>query len=307
MFLIMRVITLGTAGMAPTRNRSLPSILLDYYGDVLLFDVGENTQRQLLKAGINRNRVSYIFITHWHADHTSGLPGLLHTMNANQANKELWIIGPKGTKKHVKAMLEAFEFKPDLLKLRILESSPKRVKTIFKTPLWRVIAAPMDHSIPINAYAFIENDKWKIEESLLDKSRLSRGPWLKQIQQGRSVRIKGRIITPEMVARHVKGRKVVVIMDTRPNNLAISLAKNADIAFIESMFSHKHLDRAIEAKHLTALEAAMIAMKAGIKKLVLIHISQRYKNPGVLLREARRVFPNTILPRDLDVFSVPKP
>ncbi len=302
----MKIITLGTAGMAPTRQRSLTSILIDYYGDVLLFDVGENTQKQLLKAGINRNRVSYIFITHWHADHTSGLPGLLHTMNANQANKDLYIIGPKGTKKHLEHLFKAFEFKPDYLRIHIIEESPKRVKTVFKTERWKVVAAPMNHSIDINAYAFIENDRYRIIPEKLKRYGLKKGEWLKDIQKGKTVRINNKEISPEMIAKKIIPRKVSIILDTRPNKLAFHLANNSDIAFIESMFLNKDLDRAIESKHLTALEAGMIAKNSKTKKLVLIHLSQRYRNPAVLLKEARTVFPSTILSHDLKEFIIQK-
>jgi len=306
---MIRIITLGTAGMAPTRTRSLLSIFMEYYKDCFLFDVGENTQRQLLKAGINRNRISYILISHWHADHTSGLPGLLHTMNANKANKEIVIMGPKGTKKHINNLKEAFEFKENGIGLRVIEASSERPKKIFETKEWEIWAVKGIHGVEVNAYSFIEKDQRVVDKNKLIellKKGLKPGKWIETLKKGRSVRIKGETIRPQEYTRERRGRKISFVVDTLFSPRIVELVKDSDILISEAMFLEKDKEKAKESLHLTAREAAEIAKQSHSKKLILVHSSQRYKNKMPLLNEAKKIFPTTFLPKDLDAFILEK-
>ncbi len=300
----MKLIPLGTAGMSPTRTKNLASFLLDYNGELFLFDIGECSQRQLLRAKIRRNRIDYIFISHWHADHVSGLPGLLHTLNTNHREKDLFIFGPKGTKKQLSLLIETFGLKELSFKIIAKEISAKKPHKIMETEHYEFYAVPLNHTTPTLGYVFKEKDKWKINKTKLYALGLKEGKWLNNIKQGKAVKISSKKIMPKDVAIFKKGRKFVYITDTRPNKYIRDACKDANLAVIECMFSVKHKHRAIESKHLTTEEVAKIAEQSNIKKLLITHFSQRYKNPRPLLNEIKKIYKNVELAKELKIYSI---
>ncbi len=293
----MEVLFLGTSSMVPTKERNVSSIFLEHKGECFLIDCGEGTQRQLNIAGINRLRIKNVLITHWHGDHVSGLTGLLQTLSSADNEPELTLYGPKCSEENLNMLLKATLHKPRF-KLSVKELLSKKLETFKETKDYYLQCAPLSHGVPVLGYAFVEKDQRRID---MDKARrlgLKEGPLIGRLKAGEEVKVKGRSIKPEQVSWVEKGKKVAVILDTALCENCYSLAEGADLLICESTYNSDLEGKAKEYKHLTASQAALIAKKAGVKKLVLTHFSQRYKDVEPLLEEARSVFRNTVAAKD---------
>lgn len=293
----MEIIFLGTSEATPTAEKNQTAVLLKYNNETILVDCGEGTQRQLKIAKLNPCKITKILITHWHGDHVFGLPGLIQTLALNNYNKVLHIYGPSGTKNFFNLILKTFVFK-EKLKTEIHELN--KDGTFFETKDFRLEAYKMKHLAPCLAYSFIEKDKYKIKINYVKKIGIKPGPILTELQQGKNIKFKGKIIKAKNATTIKKGKKVSFIFDTLINENCIKVAKNADLLIAEATFLEaEHKDKALERSHLTAKQTATIAKKAKVKKLILTHISQRYsKNNKVILQEAKKVFKNSELARD---------
>ncbi|MBS3073269.1 ribonuclease Z [Candidatus Pacearchaeota archaeon] len=291
----MEIIFLGTSEATPTAEKNQTSIYLKYGSEKILIDVGENTQRQMKIAKINPCSITRILITHWHGDHILGLPGLLQTLALNNYSQTLKIYGPRGSKKHLDILLKAFIFEGKL-KVEIYEVGNK---IIVNEKDFFIESREMSHGTPCIAYSFTEKDKRKIDLDKIKKLQIPNGPLIGQLQQGKSIRLKGKTIKPNLVSTNVKGRKISVILDTEINENCYKLAKDSNLLICEATFSKDLKDRAKERKHLTADQTAMIAKKSKSKKLMILHISQRYnKKEEIILNEVKKIFPNSELARD---------
>ena len=289
------VIFLGTSQAIPTASRNHTSILIKYKQESFLVDCGEGTQRQFRKAKINPCRLTRLLITHWHGDHVLGIPGLFQTLALNNYNKTLKVYCPPGTCKFVSLMQKLFVFK-DKIKIKTEEVNAR----FFETEDFYLEAFPLNHGVPANAYAFVEKDRLRIDKKKLEKLKIPSSPLIGELQKGRVVKINGKTVKPEEVTYSQKGKKIVVILDTKLTEGCYKFAKDADLLIAEATYSKQDKDLADENKHLTAEDAARIAKKAKCKKLILTHISQRYqKNESVLLEEAKKIFKNTELAFDL--------
>jgi len=293
---------LGTSNAIPTEKRSHTSIFLNYKSENILIDCGEGTQRQLKIAGISPSKINHILITHWHGDHILGLPGLFQTLAMSDYRKTLNIYGPRKTKYFISLIEKLItRFK---IKIKVHEISNTK-KPLIETSEFLVQAMSMQHKVPALAYSFKIKDKYRLSKAKLKKFKLPHSPILKKLQQGKSIKYKGKTISPAMVSKMERGRKITFILDTKFNNNAIKLAKESDLIISESAFSSKENSLASEKEHLTAQQAATIAKRSGSKALILTHISQRYeKNPQVILEEAKKTFKNTKLANDFDKISV---
>ncbi len=291
----MELVFLGTSGMQPTKERNHPSVILLYKGEGILFDCGEGTQRQLRAAGIKPTIIRKIFLTHWHGDHVLGLPGLLQTMSASEYSGTVEIYGPKGTKKFVEMMNTAFA-SADLLELSVTEVGKGEICT---TQDYTVESDELVHGVPCVGFAFREKDVFKIQLPRAKKLGIPEGPLLGKLQGGESIIYKGKKIAPLDVATLARGRKIVYVMDTRPCNGAVRLAKDADLLIIESTYTSEMEEKAKEYFHMTAHEAATIANQAGVKRLILTHFSARYKDPHEVEDDARLVFDGAEAAEDL--------
>ncbi len=293
----MGITILGTSEATPTARRSQLAMLLKYNKENILIDCGEGTQRQFKIAKLNFLKITRILISHWHGDHVFGLPGLLQTFALNNYNKTLKIYGPRGTKHFVKLLLKTFVFK-EKVKTEIHEIN-KNGKIIDSKDFY-IEAYKMQHTTPCLAYRFVEKDKRKININFIKKHKIKPGPILGKLQQGKSITFNGKKITAKQATKIKKGKKISFIIDTLINKNCIKAAKEADILISESTFlDSKHSNKAKERKHLTAKQAATIAKKAKVKKLILIHLSQRYaKNPSPILNEAKKIFKSTELAED---------
>ncbi|MBN1376879.1 ribonuclease Z [Candidatus Woesearchaeota archaeon] len=290
----MKITFLGTSSMVPTKDRNVQAIFLRYKAEGILIDCGEGTQRQMNIAGINRNKVNKVLISHWHGDHVSGLIGLIQTLGNNMEEKPvLQVYGPKGTKERMHHMLKTVVFDNNRVELKIHELNPKNIKKFFENDNYYIECAYLNHSVPCLGYNFIEKDRLRIDVKKAKKIGLKQGPLMGKLQKGKTVEFKGKKIKPEDVTYNVKGKKITFILDTLPCTNAVKLAKDADLMICESVYHSSLKEKSHVYKHMTAQDAALIANKANAKKLILTHFSQRYKEINEVLKDAKDVFNNT--------------
>ncbi len=293
---------LGTVSGIPSKERNHPAIALEYFyyrKDTLLFDCGEGTQKQLMKAGISFMDISKIFITHWHADHFSGLIPLLQTMNLEKRKSELTIFAPEANR-FVQGILNLGYFGLRFpVKAVDVPFEGRSVNKVYETKLYEILSTPVLHTVPSVAFAFKEKDVWRIDESKLKKLGLKKGKWLKELKENGEAFYNGRKIRIEEVANLQKGLKVVYSGDTKPCDNIVELAKDADLLIHDATFLEE--DEDFQKYHSSVKDAAKIAKKANVKKLILTHISRRYRNEDVerLIKEAKEVFENVEVAYDL--------
>ena len=286
----MLITFLGTSCMQPTKERAHPAVLLTYKGEHILFDCGEGTQRQLKLAGIKPSKISKICITHWHGDHCLGLPGLLQTMAASDYSGTLHLFGPKGSKTFFSKMFDWFEA-PEPLNIEVHEYS--KGSTMVDTSDYTIEALPMKHGTPCIGYSFMQKDTRRINKAFVKKEGIPEGPLLGKLQSGKSIIYEGKKITVDQATTIVNGKKFVYITDTLPTDNIVKLAKDADILVLESTYHSDLREKAEQYFHLTAKDAGLLANEANVKKLILTHFSQRYKEVQSLEEDARNVFDNT--------------
>lgn len=296
-----KVTFLGTSCMMPTPERNHPGVLFSYKGENILFDCGENTQRQLKIAKISPASITKILITHWHGDHVLGLPGLIQSMIGHQFAGVLEIYGPKETRKNFEKMLDFFILRGDKIKVKIQDVTKG---IFFKNKDFQLEALPMKHPVPCIAFSFRENDKRKINLNYIKKIGMPHGPLLGNLQKGKPVKFKGRTIKPETATNIVKGKKITYLMDTSVNPNCYRIAKDSDLLISESTYLKIDEQKAKERDHMTASQAALIAKKSNCKNLALTHYSQRYKDSSLFEKEAKKIFKNTKAMNDFDVLRV---
>ncbi len=294
---MLEITFLGTSTGVPTPKRNHSAIYLKYEENCFLWDCGEGTQRQIFQAGLNFMRIDRIFITHWHADHWAGLIGLLMTMNLEKRKKPLEIYGPEA-KRFVSDLMDMnywgnrFEIKP----IDVQFQKPE-VTTILKGKDFSILSVPVKHSIPAVAYCFEEHSKINVDIKKAESFGLKQGPLIGKLKAKGEIEFKGKKITLEDVSFHKKGLKVTYSGDTRPVQTVIDLAKDSDLLIHESTFGDEFEDYE-DRHHTKAADAAKIAKKANVKKLILTHFSRRYQNVMPLLEQAQKVFPNTEAAKD---------
>lgn len=296
----MIIITfLGTVSGIPTLDRNHPAIVLEHYTDtrdVLLFDCGEGTQKQLMKAGISFMQISKIFITHWHADHFAGLIPMIQTMNLEKRKKPLIIYGPEA-ERFVSNILDLGYFGVHFpIEARNVEFEGNKIIKIDETDDYEIYTTPAYHTVPAVAYCFKEKDKWNIDESKLEKLKLKRGAWLRKLKKDGIVEFKGKKIDIKELGYIKKGLKIVYSGDTKPHKNIANLSNDADILIHDGTFLEEHVS---EKSHTDVKKAAEIALKSNVKQLVLTHISRRYTDTKELEDQAKRIFPNTIIAKDM--------
>ena len=260
-----KITFLGTSSAVPTKKRSHTAILLNYKNESILVDCGEGTQRQFRLANLSPAKLTKIIITHWHGDHTLGLPGLFQTLSTIGYSKTLEIYGPKGTNRYISLLHDMFKVE---IKLEVHEVSGK----FLETEDFFLEAFPMKHGPPSLAYSFVIKDRRKLFKDKLKKFNLPNSPILKQLQQGKSIKYKEKTISPNQVSKIEKGKKITIILDTLPNPNTEKIAKNSDLLICEASFSKNEAQKANKYRHLTSIDAASIAKKAKAKKLILTHL-----------------------------------
>lgn len=300
----IRLIFLGTGGSVPTPNRGLSAIAVKRKNEIIFFDCGEGTQRQMIQAGVGFHRKTKIFLTHLHGDHILGLPGLLQTMSLLGRNNKLEIYGPIGIKDFINSINQTVNFTltfPVFVK-EITEGIVCQEKE------YKIIAVRSAHIDPSLAYAFVENPRpGTFNVNKANELKIPEGPLWSKLQSGKSVRLlNGRLIKPSNILGASRpGRKIIYTGDTGPSEKIVKLAKNADLLIHETTFDDEMKQRAIEDRHSTPSIAAETAKQACVKQLIITHISARYKNANLLLEQAKKIFKNTIVAKDFMQLEIP--
>jgi ribonuclease Z len=296
------VLFVGTAGSAPTARRGLPATLVRRGGDRLLFDCGEGTQRQLLRS-VGLLDLEEIFISHFHADHFLGLPGLMKTFSLRGREIPLTVYGPP----RLGALFEAM--RPVMgrtsFEVRIVELEPNEE---LARDGYSVAAFAVDHRVTAYGYALIEQERpGRFDEARARELGVAPGPDFGRLQAGEAVSgSSGEVLPEQVLGEGRRGRKVVLAGDTAPCEMTAVVAHGADLLVHEATFSVEEAERARETGHSTARGAAELAARAEVQLLALNHVSQRYAGPE-LRDEAREVFERTIVPRDFDRVEIPFP
>jgi len=299
------VIFLGTGGSLPTRERGLPSVALRRDGELLLFDCGEGTQRQMMHAGLGFNRPTSIMISHLHGDHVLGLPGLIQTMSSLARDKPLEVFGPEGLSRFFKSMHSTLGF-ASTFPVKLTEIKPG---TRLERNGYSMIMVLAKHDITCLAYAVEEKERpGRFHPDKARRLGVPEGPLWKELQHGKDVKVGGKLVSPRQVVDSPRrGLKVVYAIDTRPSESVRSLAKGADLLIHDGGFAEDRKDKAREYYHSTAREAASLAKSSKCQRLALVHISAVTRDDSILVKEARRVFKNTMVPRDLMTLSLKRP
>jgi ribonuclease Z len=296
------LVFLGTSGSAPTANRAPSALLVRRGGERLLFDCGEGTQRQLMRSVVGLPDLEEIYISHFHADHYLGLPGMLKTFQLRQREVPLTVYGPPGLRDLFAALRRVFgklSYPLELVEVRPGEA--------LERDGYRILVFPVHHGVTAVGYALDEHTRpGRFDNEAADALGIPIGPERGALQRGESITLDDdRVLTPDMVLGAARpGRRVVIPGDTAPVDTVRVLAEGADVLVHEATFAEEERVRAGETLHSTALQAAEIARDAGVRLLALTHVSPRYFGPE-LAREARDVFPATVVPRDFDVVEVP--
>ncbi len=305
----LRVTFLGTGGAVPTTQRNTSAVFCRREGDRLLFDCGEGTQRQMMRFGTGFG-IDRVFFTHLHGDHLFGLPGLLQTMDFNDREAPLSIYTPAGTAGKLRTLLEAAVGRPSF-RLRIEEVGDGDIA--LDRPEYVIEGFETDHDTRSIGYALIEDErKGRFDRERAEELGVPVGPKFQKLHAGESVELEdGTVVDPEQVVGDPRpGRMLVYTGDTRPTDRTVAIAENADLLIHDATFGRDNADRARKTAHSTAAEAAELAVRAGVKRLALVHISSRYAgNVESLEREARERFGSdrAFVPDDGDAVSVPYP
>lgn len=295
----MELTFLGTSAAAPTVERNLSAIALQFRGEHLLFDCGEGTQRQMMKAGISYMKINHVFISHFHADHFLGLPGMIATMNMYERTEPLNIYGPKHVKEKIEKALNLalmkLEFKINCIELK------KGI--MLKGDNFEVRAFPLKHVTHCFGFTVKEKDKkGEFQRKKAEELGIPVGPLYAKLTHGKNVTVNGKIFKPEDVmdySKGRKGRKVCIVMDTQASASYVNELKDADVLVHESVFGDDGIERAKETMHSTARQAAQLAKKANVKKLYLTHFSGRYKELDELIAQAKEEFEEVYTAKDL--------
>jgi ribonuclease Z len=287
----------GTAGSIPTPRRGLPAVLVRRGGDRILFDCGEGTQRQLVQS-VGLTELTEVFLTHFHADHWLGLPGLLKTFDLRSRERPLAIHGPPGLRDLLTlAMRVAGRVR---YALELVELAPGDV---LERDGYRIAPVAVAHRVS-NAlgYVLYEDERpGQFDPEAATALGLVPGPEFGRLQHGETIRG----VSPEQVLGPPRpGRKLVISGDTSPCETLAIASHRADLLVHEATFTVPEHDRAAETGHSTAAQAATLARDAAVSMLALTHFSTRYP-AGTLRDEARAIFPRTVLPRDFDTIEIP--
>jgi ribonuclease Z len=302
---LFEILFLGTSASAPSAKRGLSGQIVSHNEYRFLIDCGEGTQRQILQSGAGFKRLTRVLITHGHLDHILGLGGLLSTFLRWEAIEELEIFGGRSTLDRVHTLLYDVVLRGNQppMPLKMQEIKPG---TFFEADDFTVTAFPVTHRGPdCLGYVFEEKARRPFLANVADQLGVPFGPERRELVAGNAVTLgDGRRIEPEQVLGPLeKGSKLVVVGDAGRTDDLVEVCRDADGLVIESTYLDEEADMARQFSHLTARMGAELARKAGVKKLILTHISRRYREKDVIA-EAQSIFSNTVVARDFDTYQI---
>src|SRR4051794_26730710 len=298
----LSAIFLGTGGSVPSARRSTASVMLVRGGRRLMFDCGEGTQRQLQRS-LGLTQVDEIFLTHFHADHILGLPGLLKTYDLTAREEPLTIYGPRGLGdlfKTLGRLIGRTDYSIDLIEIDPGEA--------VRHDGAEVQAFAVEHSVRANGYVLVEEERpGRFDPDEAKRLGVAEGPAFAALQRGEEVEgSDGPVRPPDVMGEPRPGRIVALTGDTAPCHSTVAAAADADLLIHDASFSEEEVQRAADTAHSTVGQAAAVAREAHVKMLALVHISSRY-HVGTVLDEARDVFEPCVAPKDFDVIEIPFP
>lgn len=295
----VRVVFLGTGSGKPMPHRGVSSVALFREGKMYMFDCGESTQIQLTRSSLRPGALESIFLTHFHGDHVNGLPGFVGSLTLNRREDALDIYGPKGLNHWLKTLRDLHILWPSF---PVHAREHREPGVVLEQSDFRVEVRRLRHRIETWGYMFVEEDRpGRFDLEAARALEIPSGPLYGRLQRGETVDLDdGRTITPEEVLGPARpGLKIAYVTDTSPCDGALELAQDADLLIHEATYPAGDEKLAHERGHSTAADAAHCARKAGAKKLVMTHISQKYTRLDDFLAGARDIFPNTDIARDL--------
>jgi len=287
---MIKVVILGSGGAVPSPARSLPSIGIRYFGEVYLFDCGEGTQRQMMIHGMSYSRVKMIFLTHLHADHFLGIAGLMQTLKMNERKEPLFIFGPAGTERCVSSILMGTY--PFQICIKEIDENFS-----LKNEKFKISAFKTSHNVRSIGYVFQENDSRNFNKAKADRLGI-KGSMFRKLEKEGEIAIGKKKVKLEDVTKPKKGMKLVYSGDTIPCKEVLLASKGADLLIHDGTFSEQHREDAANKMHSTVSQAAELAKKARVKNLVLVHLSNRYKDAAMLEKEAKKIFKNSKVASD---------
>ncbi len=296
------IVFLGTGGSVPTARRATACVLARLGGDRILFDCGEGTQRQMQRS-TGLVQADEIYLTHYHADHYLGIPGLLKTYDLTDRQRPLRVIGPPGLHDLFTALARIFGrigYELDLVELGEREA--------IRHDTYEVRPFAVEHRVRAYGYAIVEDDRpGHLDPDRAAELGVTPGPDLGRLQRGEEVEgSKGTVRPADVMGDARTGRKIVITGDTRPCEMTSVAAHEAQLLVHDGSFADDEIGRAAETGHSTARQAGELAREAGVEMLALVHASTRY-DVRDLLAEARQVLPEAIAPRDFDIVEIPFP
>ncbi|MBN1455491.1 MAG: ribonuclease Z [Methanomicrobia archaeon] len=301
---MLRITFLGTGGSMPTPNRTPSAIAVNREGELLLFDCGEGAQQQMMRAKTGM-KIAAIFLTHFHADHVLGIPGLIQTMALQGREEPLEIYGPRYVDKFLYHLL-ALGYAGRSFEIKAIELA---AGDVVRRTGYEIRTMKTEHNVTSIGYV-LEEDKrpGRFNRERAIELGIKPGPLFARLQSGQSIYVDEREIKPEQVMGPPRaGRKIVYTGDTRPCASVIEASKDADLLIHDGTLSEETKEFAIEYMHSTALEAADVARRAGVHKLMLTHLSARYSDlegARKLKAEAQEAFENTDVASDLMTIEI---
>ncbi len=304
----MKLYFLGTSAGVPSTIRNVSSLALimpEYQGDIWLFDCGEATQHQILQSPIRLSRISRIFITHLHGDHIYGLPGLLSSRSFQASETPLTIFGPKGLHSFIENTLSISQTHiPYPLDIQEIADGMEVQEKHFK-----ITIRLLDHGVPSYGFRIVENDRpGKLDVTGLKAAGVKPGPIFQRIKRGAQITLDdGTVIDGrEFISPPTSGKIVAILGDTKPTENQLLLAQDADLLVHEATHMHENVEKAAKYFHSTTVQAANLAKEAGVKQLIVNHLSPRYHDvlEQDVIDEVRTIFPNSYLANEFEDYEI---
>lgn len=296
------LIILGCSSQQPTRTRNHGAYLFRWNGEGFLFDPGEGTQRQFIFANVAPTCVTRIFISHFHGDHCLGLGSMLMRLNLDKVTHPIHCYYPASGKVYFDRLRFGCIYHETI---HVVEHPVKEEGVVHEDENFRIEAKFLEHGIENVGWRVQEKDSRKFDKEKLDAHGV-KGPLVRELESQGKVKVGARIVTLDQVSALRTGDVLAVVIDTSYTQAAIDIAKGAKLLLCESTYLERHKELAKDHHHLTAREAAEIAKKAGVQQLILTHFSARYQDLEEFAKEAREVFPNTLVAEDFKYFPFPR-